>query len=45
MFQEEHISQDEGQLVDCLQPTNEVENLYHKVECWKQELTEAEKDV
>ena len=35
----------EGELVDCLQLTEEVENLSHEVECWKQELTEAELDV
>ena len=32
------------ELVDCLQLT-EVENLSHEVECWKQELTDAELDV
>ena len=35
----------EGELVDCLQLTEEVENLSHKVECWRQELSEAEEDV
>ncbi len=35
----------EGELVDCLQLAEEVESLSHEVECWKQELTEAEEDI
>ena len=35
----------EGELLDHLQLTEEVKNLSHEIECWRQELPEAEGDV
>ena len=35
----------EGELLDCLQLSEEVDNLSHEVDCWMQELADANEDI